>query len=203
MASPGHTRLPRLEAVDYLPAHDEGPRSAGKLNCKHFLDRIGAVAVLVLVAPVLAVAALVVKLSGNGPVLVRERRIARDGRSFTMLGLQPLPLLRRWSVDRLPELVNVVRGEMSFVGPRPEPPEFVELFGANLRRHDGPRRVKPGIAGWAQLRALHGKAPLAERVRWDDWYVDNWSLGLDARIVLRTIRDAIRDADADADADAA
>ena len=78
--------------------------------------------------------------------------------------------------------MNVVRGEMSFVGPRPERPEFVELFGGNLRRADQPRRVRPGITGWSQLKGLTGRAPLAERVRWDDWYVENWSLWLDVKI---------------------
>ena len=122
-------------------------------------------------------------------MLVRERRIARDGRSFRMLAFGAAPALRRWSIDQLPQLVNVVRGEMSFVGPRPERPEFVEVFGANIRRHDQPRRVRPGITGWSQLQELRGHAPLAERVRWDDWYVENWSLRLDLKIVLMTIRD--------------
>jgi lipopolysaccharide/colanic/teichoic acid biosynthesis glycosyltransferase len=125
---------------------------------------------------------------------VSERRIDRDGRSFQLLRFQPVPILRRWSIDQLPQLVNVLRGQMSFVGPRPERPEFVELFGANLRRHDGPRRVRPGIAGWSQLQGLPGRAPLAERVRWDDWYVENWSLWLDVKIVLMTVRDVCRGA---------
>ena len=107
----------------------------------------------------------------------------------------PLPLLERWAIDQLPQLVNVLRGDMSFVGPRPERPEFVELFGGNLRRPDQPRRVRPGITGWAQLRGLAGRAPLAERVRWDDWYVENWSLWLDVKIALMTIRDVFRGVD--------
>jgi lipopolysaccharide/colanic/teichoic acid biosynthesis glycosyltransferase len=123
---------------------------------------------------------------------VRERRIDRDGRSFHLLAFPPLPILRRWSIDQLPQLFNILRGEMSFVGPRPERPEFVELFGANLRRHDQPRRVRPGVTGWSQVQELTGDAPLAERVRWDDWYVENWSLGLDARILFVTFRDVCR-----------
>jgi lipopolysaccharide/colanic/teichoic acid biosynthesis glycosyltransferase len=76
---------------------------------------------------------------------------------------------------------------MSFVGPRPERPEFVELFGENLRRHDRPQRVRPGITGWAQVRGLEAWAPLAERVRWDDFYVENWSPWLDVKIVGLTL----------------
>jgi lipopolysaccharide/colanic/teichoic acid biosynthesis glycosyltransferase len=195
MPSPRRTSpVTRLEPVQTpaLPVRDVRDRS---FALKHALDRIGAAVALVVVAPVLLVAAVAVKLTTSGPVIVRERRITRDGRSFGMLALAPLPLLRRWSIDQLPQLVNVLRGQMSFVGPRPERPEFVELFGGNLRRPDQPRRVRPGITGWSQLRGLTGRAPLAERVRWDDWYVENWSLWLDVKIALMTIRDICRGVD--------
>ena len=193
MASPRRmppvTPLKPVEHSPVLPARKSRSRS---FALKHALDRIGALIALVVVAPVLLVAAVVVRVSGDGPVLVRDRRIARDGRSFQMLGFPPLPVLRRWSIDLLPQLINVLRGQMSFVGPRPERPEFVELFGANLRRPDQPRRVRPGITGWSQLQGLSGRAPLAERVRWDDWYVEHWSLWLDVKIALMTVRDVCR-----------
>ena len=184
-----------LEALDralHGPVDDSRARD---LPTKHALDRIGAALALLLAWPLMLLAALVAKLGADGPVIVRERRVCRDGRSFDMLLFAPVPLLRRWSIDQLPQLVNVVRGEMSFVGPRPERPEFVEIFGANLRRHDGPQRVRPGITGWAQLRELDGAAPLAERLRWDEWYVQNWSLRLDARILARTLLAVARDDD--------
>jgi lipopolysaccharide/colanic/teichoic acid biosynthesis glycosyltransferase len=187
--TPPVTPLKPVETAPALPLRERRDRS---FTLKHALDRVGAAVALVVVAPVLLVAALWVKLAEDGPVFVRERRIMRDGRSFDMLALPPLPFLRRWSIDQLPQLVNVVRGEMSFVGPRPERPEFVELFGANLRRPDQPRRVRPGITGWAQAQGLTGHAPLAERVRWDDWYVENWSLWLDVKIALMTVRDVLR-----------
>jgi lipopolysaccharide/colanic/teichoic acid biosynthesis glycosyltransferase len=190
MPDPGRTpSFPQLEPVDRAPVATGPDARKRGLTFKYALDRVGAATAIVLALPLLLTAALVVKLSSSGPVLVRERRIARDGRSFQMLTFPGLPILRRWSIDQLPQLVNVLRGQMSFVGPRPESPEFVELFGANLRRHDQPRRVRPGITGWSQLQELAGHAPLAERVRWDDWYVENWSLRLDLRIVLMTIRD--------------
>jgi lipopolysaccharide/colanic/teichoic acid biosynthesis glycosyltransferase len=192
MPIPGSSPSPRLEPLEHLPApprRDSRPRS---LAVKHALDRLGALVTLVAVAPLFLATALGLKLFMSGPVLVRERRIDRDGRSFQLLAFQPVPILRRWSIDQIPQLVNVLHGQMSFVGPRPERPEFVELFGANLRRHDGPRRVRPGIAGWSQLQGLPGRAPLAERVRWDDWYVENWSLWLDVKIVLMTVRDVCR-----------
>jgi lipopolysaccharide/colanic/teichoic acid biosynthesis glycosyltransferase len=194
MPDPGRRpSLTPLEPVEQVVSH---PAEAGHrdraLTVKHALDRVGAAVAIVVVSPVLLVAALAAKLAGSKPVLVRERRIARDGRSYEMFGLAPLPLLRRFAIDQLPQLLNVVKGDMSFVGPRPERPEFVELFGANLRRYDQPRRVRPGITGWSQLQELAGDAPLADRVRWDDWYVEHWSLRLDLKIALMTVRDVVR-----------
>jgi lipopolysaccharide/colanic/teichoic acid biosynthesis glycosyltransferase len=187
------TPVPRLEPVDCAPAQPDQPRGDRRLACKHALDRIAAATAILLLTPVMLVAVLAVKLASSGPVLIRERRLDRDGRSFQMLGFGPLPFPRALAIGQLPQLFNVVRGEMSFVGPRPERPEFVELFGENLRRHDQPRRVRPGITGWSQVRSLDGRAPLAERVRWDDFYAENWSLLLDLKILLRTLRDAGRE----------
>jgi lipopolysaccharide/colanic/teichoic acid biosynthesis glycosyltransferase len=193
MPNPGQTRpQPWLQPVHRAPEPaDRDPRTRS-LGLKHALDRVGAASAIVLALPLFIAAAVVVKLGTSGPVIVRERRIARDGRSFLMLAFGDVPILRRWSIDQLPQLFNVVRGEMSFIGPRPERPEFVELFGGNLRRHDQPRRVRPGITGWSQLHEMRGRTPLAERVRWDDWYVENWSLRLDLRIAWMTIRDVCR-----------
>ena len=169
------------------------PDRARELRWKHRIDRLAAAFLIVLLSPLLLVVALTVKAATGGPVLVRERRITRQGGSFDMLGFSPVAFLRRWPVDQLPQLFNVLKGEMSFVGPRPERPEFVELFGENLRRYEQPRRVKPGITGWAQVRGLDGHAPLAERVRWDEFYVENWSLRLDAKIIALTLWRLLRE----------
>ena len=103
--------------------------------------------------------------------------------------------LRRSSVDELPQLLNVLRGEMSLIGPRPERPEFVELFKQDIVRYGDRHRVKSGITGWAQVHGLRGQTSLAERVEWDNYYIANWSLGLDVKILALTFVALLRNAE--------
>ena len=103
--------------------------------------------------------------------------------------------LRRTSFDELPQLLNVLKGEMSIIGPRPERPEFVELFNQDIVRYDDRHRVKSGITGWAQVHGLRGQTSLAERVEWDNYYIANWSLGLDLKILVLTILALVRSAE--------
>jgi len=95
--------------------------------------------------------------------------------------------LRATSLDELPQLVNVLRGEMSLVGPRPERPEFVELFEGRVHRYFDRHRVKAGITGWAQVNGLRGRTSLSDRVEWDNFYIDNASLWFDMKIIGRTL----------------
>jgi exopolysaccharide biosynthesis polyprenyl glycosylphosphotransferase len=112
---------------------------------------------------------------GPGGVEGRDRR-TRVGR-----------FMRRTSLDELPQLLNVLKGEMSLVGPRPERPEFVDLFGPRISRYDERHRVKSGITGWAQVNGLRGRTSLRDRVEWDNYYIENWSLSLDVKILLLTM----------------
>src|SRR5437763_1467588 len=103
--------------------------------------------------------------------------------------------LRRSSLDELPQLLNVLKGEMSLIGPRPERPEFVELFASDITRYGDRHRVKSGITGWAQVHGLRGQTSLAERVEWDNYYIAHWSLGLDLKILALTIVALFRNAE--------
>jgi exopolysaccharide biosynthesis polyprenyl glycosylphosphotransferase len=185
---------------------------------KHVADRVIALLLLMLTAPLFAVAALGTVLSVGRPVFFRQPRIGRDERRFEMLKfrsmrtvsepvvLPDLPpdtapggiegddrrtafgaFLRRTSLDELPQLLNVVKGEMSLIGPRPERPDFVQLFERNVPRYGDRHRVKSGITGWAQVHGLRGKTSLSDRVEWDNFYIENWSLWLDVKILLMTV----------------
>jgi lipopolysaccharide/colanic/teichoic acid biosynthesis glycosyltransferase len=100
--------------------------------------------------------------------------------------------LRGTSLDELPQFINVLRGDMSLVGPRPERPEFVARFARDVTRYEDRHRVKSGITGWAQVNGLRGQTSIADRVEWDNYYIQNWSLRLDLRIVVLTVAEVLR-----------
>jgi exopolysaccharide biosynthesis polyprenyl glycosylphosphotransferase len=103
--------------------------------------------------------------------------------------------LRRTAIDELPQLLNVLKGEMSLIGPRPERPEYVEVFEGDHDRYADRHRVKSGITGWAQVHGLRGQTSLADRIEWDNFYIENWSLRLDLKIMLMTMGAVLRSAD--------
>jgi lipopolysaccharide/colanic/teichoic acid biosynthesis glycosyltransferase len=172
------------------------------------LDVAGASVGLALASPALAVAALAIKLDDGGPVFYRQRRVGQEGREFELLKLRTMVVgaeqqgagwavnrgdpritrvgraLRRLSLDELPQLWNVVRGEMSLIGPRPTLAYQVESYSPRQRRR---LEVRPGVTGWAQI---HGRAtlPWEERIELDLWYVENRSPWIDLKILLKTPR---------------
>ncbi|MGB2918718.1 MAG: sugar transferase, partial [Mycobacterium sp.] len=101
-------------------------------------------------------------------------------------------IMRKTSLDELPQLVNVLKGDMSLVGPRPERPEFVELFEMQIRRYGERHRVKAGITGWAQVHGLRGQTSIADRAEFDNYYIENWSLNLDFKVLVLTVLAVLR-----------
>ena len=171
------------------------------------LNILIATVALILLAPFLAIAAIAIKLGGRGPVIYRQRRVGRGGAEFEMWKLRTMVagsdpvgvgtivyrddprvtragrFLRRTSLDEVPNLVNVLRGEMAIVGPRPTIPAQVDDYTPRQnRRHE----VLPGITGWAQVQGRAG-IPWEERIELDLWYVDHRSAALDARILAKTV----------------
>jgi lipopolysaccharide/colanic/teichoic acid biosynthesis glycosyltransferase len=175
---------------------------------KRLLDLLIAVPALVVASPLIAIAAITIKLDSRGPVFYLARRVGRDGRPFDLwklrtmhtgndpvgVGTPVLPgdprvtrvggFLRRFSLDELPNLINVLRGEMSVVGPRPTLAAQVDDYTPHQRRR---LEVKPGLTGWAQVNGRAG-IPWDERIELDVWYVEHRSIGLDLRILARTAR---------------
>ena len=155
--------------------------------------------------------AVLIKLDSDGPVFYTQERMGLDGKRFMMLKFRSMrtdaesqtgpvwasaddsrrtrlgAIIRRFSIDELPQLINVLIGDMSLVGPRPERPVFVEQFQQSIPRYMDRHREKAGITGWAQVNGLRGDTSIIERTKYDLWYIENWSIALDFRILIRTI----------------
>jgi len=188
----------------------ERPLYGLRAAAKRATDVVLAALLLVALSPLLLLVALVVRLSSKGPILYRQERMGLDGRPFAMLKFRTMRVdaesasgpvfarradprvtavgrvLRRLSLDELPQLVNVLRGEMSLVGPRPERAPFIEEFRARLPGYMLRQSVKAGMTGWAQVHGLRGESPIEERLRYDLEYIDRWSLLFDLEILGRT-----------------
>lgn len=170
---------------------------------------------LLLGAPVMLAVALAVRLEGGPGVLFRQIRVGRDGKEFELLKFRSLRpandaesatrwnvsndsrmgtvgrFIRRTSLDELPQLLNILRGDMSLVGPRPERPHFVNRFSAEHPRYEHRHRVPCGLTGLAQVSGLRGNTSIADRARYDNYYIEHWSFWLDIKIILMTVREVV------------
>jgi exopolysaccharide biosynthesis polyprenyl glycosylphosphotransferase len=186
------------------PANNPIPRWT-----KRVFDLVLGSVFLLTSAPVFAVTAIAVRLSSRGPVFFRQERVGQDGRLIEILKFRTLRcngdsdvtwcvddddrrtrvglFLRKTGLDELPQLVNVLRGDMSLIGPRPERPFFVSRFSRQLPRYADRHRVLPGITGWAQVHNLRGNTSISDRIRFDNQYIENWSIWLDLGILVRTL----------------
>jgi len=187
----------------------------GSRAVKRAVDVLVSSVLLVTLAPLMALLGLLIKLDSPGPILFIQERVGYDGGLFNLYKFRSMPvdaeaetgpvrttpddprptrvgrLMRRYSLDELPQFINVFRGQMSVVGPRPERPYFVEQFRQTIPCYMARHRERSGITGWAQVNGLRGDTSIAERTEYDLYYVENWSLLLDARIMARTLAQII------------
>jgi len=178
---------------------------------KRMEDVAGAAVGLVLAAPVVAAAAAAIKATSPGPIFYAQERCGENGRPFRLFKLRTMRVdaekdtgpvfaqpnddrrtpvgafLRRWNLDELPQLWNALRGDMSLVGPRPERPHFVEKFKADISRYMWRHVSRPGLTGWAQVNGLRGDTSIEERIRYDLYYLEHWSLAFDFKILVKTL----------------
>ena len=177
---------------------------------KRVVDVIGAVFGLLIAVPVIVLFGFLVYRESPGPILYRQRRLGRNGVEFDILKIRSMKLdaeadgkagwstkddprrlkmggfMRKWNVDELPQFWNVLKGEMSLVGPRPERPELIHNFKHEIPHYNARHNAKPGITGWAQVKGLRGDTDLGERISCDLWYLENWSIFLDFQILVMT-----------------
>ena len=177
---------------------------------KRTLDLLGATVGLIFLSPLMLLVSVLIKLESPGPVFFIQERMGLDGKPFKMIKFRSMRadaeshgpgwtvdndprqtrlgiLLRKIEVDELPQFINVLIGEMSLVGPRPEQPHYVEQFRGVVPRYMERHREKAGMTGWAQVNGMRGDTSIEERTQYDIWYTENWSIFLDIKIVLRTV----------------
>jgi exopolysaccharide biosynthesis polyprenyl glycosylphosphotransferase len=203
------TQKEALTGLRLLKRHDSVSGFSGRL--KRALDVTVSIAALIVLSPLLLFLALVIRLMDGRPVFYRQTRVGLNGRHFTMLKFRSMipgaedhlgavwavpndprctrlgALLRRLGLDELPQLFNVIRGDMSLVGPRPERPEFTREFAREHRQYPARHLVRGGITGYAQVHGWRGYTSLEDRLRHDLYYVKNWSLRLDLYILALTL----------------
>lgn len=193
--------------IRYVPLSN----SFNKL-AKRVVDIIGSLVGIILASPVMIAAAIAVKLSSKGPIIYQQERIGLNGQPFMMYKFRSMRVqteaeekkgwttkgdprvtgvgafLRKYSIDELPQLFNIFVGQMSLVGPRPERPQFVEKFKEQIPRYMVKHQVRPGLTGWAQINGYRGDTSIRKRIDYDIYYIENWTMGFDFKIILGTLR---------------
>jgi exopolysaccharide biosynthesis polyprenyl glycosylphosphotransferase len=183
---------------------------------KRTFDVLFSILLLIVCSPLMLLIALTVKLDSKGPIFYKQRRIGLDGKEFYCLKFRSMRIdaenetgpvwaatndpratrvgkfLRRWSLDELPQFYNVLKGEMSMVGPRPERPVFVKQFEDEIDGYQERLRVRAGLTGWAQVNRRRGDSPIEDRIKYDRYYIENWSLLFDLKIILMTVHAVIK-----------
>jgi exopolysaccharide biosynthesis polyprenyl glycosylphosphotransferase len=207
------TTSPTVENIDGLPMISLKQTAFNPFNraLKRGFDFVLSLMGIIIFSPLILAIAIFIKLLSPGPVLYKQERVGRKGEIFNLYKFRTMVpdaekhsgpvlataddprktllgrVLRRTNLDELPQLINILKGEMSFVGPRPERPYFVETYKTFIPKYMERHRIKPGLAGWAQLHGGYGM-PAEEKIKYDLYYIENWSLLLDIKIILKYIQ---------------
>ena len=204
---------PIMEDVEGLPVINirNVPLTATENRfIKRTMDIVGAILMLIVFSPIMLASAIAVRLSSKGPIIYKQERVGLHNKTFMMYKFRTMEMqkeseekkgwtvkddprvtkagkvLRRTSMDELPQLFNILKGDMSIVGPRPERPQFVEKFKEEIPRYMVKHQVRPGLTGWAQVNGLRGDTSIKDRIKYDIYYIENWSVLFDIRIMFMT-----------------
>jgi exopolysaccharide biosynthesis polyprenyl glycosylphosphotransferase len=212
-------RIKELHGIPFIKIKAV-PLTTWNLIVKRTFDVVTSGFFLLIASPIFGLIALLIKLDTRGPVFYSQERVGLDGTPFRLIKFRTMypdaekqtgpvwaqkndprktrvgGFLRRFSLDETPQLVNVLRGDMSIVGPRPERQHFVDQFKKEVPKYLDRHKVKTGMTGWAQVNGLRGNAPIEERTKYDVYYVENWSLVFDLKIILKTVRAVLFGTDA-------
>ena len=193
--------------IRYVPLSNSMNRLA-----KRCVDIFGSLMGIILLSPLMFIIAFLIKVTDNGPILYKQERVGLNGRIFNMYKFRSMrvqteseekkgwttkddprvtnigKIIRKTSIDELPQLFNILIGQMSIVGPRPERPQFVEKFKEQIPRYMVKHQVRPGLTGWAQINGYRGDTSIRKRIDYDLYYIENWSMMFDIKIIIGTIR---------------
>lgn len=191
--------------IRYVPLSN-----AGNMFIKRVMDIAGALFGIIITSPIMIVVAILVKLTSKGPVIFKQERVGLHNKNFYMYKFRSMRMqsdteekkgwtvkddprvtsvgrfIRKTSIDELPQLFNILLGDMSLVGPRPERPQFVEEFKEKIPRYMIKHQVRPGLTGWAQVNGFRGNTSIKKRIEYDIYYIENWTVGFDIGIIIRT-----------------
>jgi exopolysaccharide biosynthesis polyprenyl glycosylphosphotransferase len=203
-------RIKELHGIPFIKIKSV-PLTTWNLIIKRLFDIVASSVFLILASPFFLLISILIKVDSKGTLFYRQERVGLDGKTFRLIKFRTMradaeketgpvwahkndprktkvgAFLRRFSFDELPQFINVIKGDMSIVGPRPERPHFVNQFRKEIPKYLDRHKVKTGMTGWAQVNGLRGNAPIEERTKYDVYYVENWSLVFDIKIILKTV----------------
>ncbi|MDD5136677.1 MAG: sugar transferase [Candidatus Omnitrophica bacterium] len=204
--------LEEISGIPIMRQKDLPLDHVGNRILKRVFDIFGSLAGLIIFSPVLIVFALLIRITSKGGIFYGQRRVGEDGREFNLYKLRSMKpgaedvtgpvwakkdderttnvgkTMRKYNIDEIPQFWNVLKGDMSIVGPRPERPHFVYQFKEQIPYYMARHRVKSGLTGWAQVNGYRGDTSLEERIKHDLYYMENWSLMFDLKIILMTLK---------------